>query len=149
MDETIAQYRNIFIIIFALGSALVAGGRISRRLFGLFFGMALASAIVSVCILFNVTALWWLPPDKQKLPDYDVPKLLDSVVRPLEQAAEYQRQAQAALVAVWYLSYYVLLTVGATAACGLMMIWFQLQFRRDVRVVREFIRNNPEITRAG
>jgi len=98
-----------------------------------------------VAIIFNATELWWLPPDKQTPLNFDVPSLLDPVVAPIEAIGAAQLHVEAGIVAMKYFAYYTVAVVAAMIVIITLMIWQYIDFRRDVRLVRQVIRDNPQL----
>lgn len=146
MLEFIAIHRLLFVVIMAI---LLAGpfwrGGWRSRLMGAAAGIMIGSAVVMVAIVFNATELWWLPPDQQTPLNFDVPSLLDPVVAPVEAIAAGQLHLQAAVVAIKYFAYYTVAVVAAMIVIIALMIWQHFEFRRDVRLVRQALKNNPQL----
>ncbi len=146
MLEIIARQRLPFVILFSviMVAAFWRGGWRSR-LMGAAVGTMTGSAVVMVAILFNTTQLWWLPPGKQTPLTFDVPELLHPIVAPVEAIAADQLHLQAAVVAMQNLAYYALAVVVAMIVFNGLMIWKYIEFQRDVRFVRQVLKNNPRL----
>jgi len=108
-------------------------------------GVAIGSFAVMVAIVFNVTELWWLPPDQQTPLNFDVPSLLDPVVAPVEAIAAGQLHIQAAVIAMKFFAYYTIAEFAATIVIIALMIWERFTFRRDVRFLRQMFKDNPQL----
>ena len=148
MLELIAMNRLPFVILFAILLALLfLRGGWRSSLMGAAVGVMISSAIVMVAIIVNATELWWLARDKQTLLNFDVPSLLDPVVAPIEAIGAGLQHVEAGIVAMKFFAYYTLAVVGAMIVIIILMIWQYVDFRRDVRLVRQVIRDNPQLLR--
>lgn len=146
MLEFIAMNRVPFVVLSAILVALLfLRGGWRSSLMGAAAGVMISSAVVMVAIIFNATELWWLPPDKQTPLNFDVPSLLDPVVAPIEAIGAAQLHVEAGIVAMKYFAYYTVAVVSAMIVIITLMIWQYIDFRRDVRVVRQVIRDNPQL----
>lgn len=146
MLEFIAMNRLLFVLLFALLVALVfVRGGWRSSLMGAAAGVMMSSAVVMVAIIFNATELWWLPPDKQTPINFEVPSVLDPVVAPIEAMGAVQLHVEAGIVAMKsFASYTVAVVVAMIVILGLM-IWQHTDFRRDVRMLKLVIRDNPQL----
>ena len=148
MLEFIAMNRLPFVVLSAILVALLfLRGGWRSSLMGAAAGVMMSSAVVMVAIIFNATELWWLPPDKQTPLNFDVPSLLDPVVAPIEAISAGQLHVEAGIVAMKFFAYYTVAVVAAMIVIIALMIWQYIDFRRDVRVVRQVIRDNPQLLR--
>jgi len=146
MLEFIALNRVPFVVLSAILVALLfLRGGWRSSLMGAAAGVMISSAVVMVAIIFNATELWWLPPDKQTPLNFDVPSLLDPVVAPIEAIGAAQLHVEAGIVAMKYFAYYTVAVVAAMIVIITLMIWQYIDFRRDVRLVRQVIRDNPQL----
>lgn len=146
MLEFIAMNRVPFVVLFAILVALLfLRGGWRSSLMGAAAGVMISSAVVMVAIIFNATELWWLPPDKQTPLNFDVPSLLDPVVAPIEAIGAGQLHVEAGIVAMKFFAYYTVAVVAAMIVIITLMIWQYIDFRRDVRLVRQVIRDNPHL----
>ena len=146
MLEFIAMNRLPFVVLSAILVALLfLRGGWRSSLMGAAAGIMMSSAVVMVAIIFNATELWWLPPDKQTPLNFDVPSLLDSVVAPIEAISAGQLHVEAGIVAMKFFAFYTVAVVAAMIVIIALMIWQYIDFRRDVRVVRQVIRDNPQL----
>lgn len=146
MLELIAMNRLPFVVVFITVAALlgVRGGWFSAVM-GAATGAMISSAVVMVAIIFNATKLWWLSPEEQTPPDFDVPSLLDPVVAPIEAIGIAQQQVEAGLVAMRSFALYTVAVVAAMVVIVVLLIWQQIDFRRDVRLVKRVLADNPEL----
>ena len=146
MLEFIAMNRLPFVLVIAILAALlfVRGGW-RGSLMGAAAAVMISSAVVMVAIIFNATELWWLSPDKQTPLNFDVPSLLDPVVAPIEAIGAAQQHVEAGLVAMRFFAYYTLAVVAAMIVIVILMIWQYVDLRRDVRLVRQVIGDNPQL----
>lgn len=146
MLEFIARNRLPFVLLIAaLAALLLIRGGWRSSLMGAAAGVMISSAVVMVAIIFNATELWWLSPDKQTPLNFDVPSLLDPVVAPIEAIGAAQLHVEAALVAMRSFAYYTVAVVVAMIVIVILMIWQYVDFRRDVRLVRQVIQDNPQL----
>jgi len=146
MLQFIAMHRLPFVVLLALILAALlwrTGWRSS--LMGAAAGVMIGSAVVMIAIVFNATELWWLPADQQTGINFDVPKILDPVVAPVEAIATGQRHVEAALVAMKFFAYYTIAVVVAMIVIVTLMIWQYIDFRRDVSWVRQALKKTPQL----
>lgn len=146
MLEFIAMNRMPIVVLSAIVIALlfVRGGW-RNELMGAATGVMISSSIVMVAIIFNATDLWWLPKDRQTPLNFDVPALLDPVVGPIEAISAGQLRVEAGMIAMKSFAYYTVAIVAAMIVIIVLMIWQHLDFRRDVRLVKQVIRDNPQL----
>ena len=146
MLEFIAMNRLPFVFLFAILTALLfLRGGWRSSLMGAAAGVTMSSSVVMVAIIFNATELWWLAPDKQTPLNFEVPSLLDPVVAPIEAISVGQLHLEAGIIAMKFFAYYTVAVVAAMIVIIALMIWQNIDFRRDVRVVRQMIKDNPQL----
>jgi len=146
MLEFIAMNRLPFVLLFAILVALLfLRGGWRSTLMGAAAGVMISSAVVMVAIIFNATELWWLSPDKQTPLNFDVPSLLDPLVAPIEAIGAGQLQVEAGIIAMKSFAYYTVAVVAAMIVIITLMIWQYIDFRRDVHLVRQVIKDNPQL----